>query len=174
MSMKPALFLAACGLLAAAPGGADDEDFSSQDASTAVQAYIDAKVQKDGAFRYEDRQAEAALELQLDKIRMVRRIHGYGYFVDVDFHDKGEPAKPYHLDFWLKPNGGKLDVVDVRIHKAPRREGDAWKLVTRSPYRGGGSRPRSTPGRRRRRRAGRSSRPSTNTLPRGRRTGCWC
>ena len=50
-----------------------------------------------------------------------------------DFHAKGEPAKAYDLDFWLKPAGDKLDVVDVRIHKAPKRDGESWKLVTRSP-----------------------------------------
>ena len=130
MQTKPTVLLVACGLLAAAASRAD-EDFSPEDAKAAVQAYIDAKVRQEGAFRYEDRQAEATLDLQQDKIRMVRRIHGYGYFVDVDFHAKGEPAKPYDLDFWLKED--KLEIVDVRIHKAPKREGDAWKLVTRSP-----------------------------------------
>ncbi len=73
----------------------------------------------------------ALLELEEDRIRFVRRIHGYGYFVDVDFHAKGEPTKLYDLDFWVKES--KPEVVDVRIHKAPKREGDVWKLVTRNP-----------------------------------------
>ena len=133
MQMKRVVLLVACGLLMAASSRADDEDFSQEDARSAVKAYIDARVQKDGTFRYQDQQAEALLELELDNIRMVRRIHGYGHFVDVDFHAKGEAAKPYDLDFWLKPAGKKLEVVDVRIHKAPKREGDGWKLVTRSP-----------------------------------------
>jgi hypothetical protein len=110
-----------------------EEEFSQEDASAAVQAYVEANVAQHGAFRYEDRQADAMLELELDRVRMVRRIHGYGQFVDADFHAKGEPAKAYDLDFWLKPRNGKLEVVDVRIHKAPKREGEAWKLVTRSP-----------------------------------------
>jgi hypothetical protein len=133
MQTKRALLLVACGLLMAASSPADDEDFSQADAKAAVQAYVDARVQKDGTFRYQDQQAETLLDLQLDDIRLVRHIHGYGYFVDVDFHAKGEAAKLYDLDFWLKPVGKKLEVVDVRIHKAPKREGDAWKLVTRSP-----------------------------------------
>lgn len=132
MQMKPAMFLAACGLLMAGWRPAD-EDFSQEDARSAVQAYIDARVRQEGAFRYTDQQADALLELEEDRIRMVRRIHGYGYFVDVDFHAKGETGKPYDLDFWLKPGEGKLEIVDVRIHKAPKRDGDAWKLVTRSP-----------------------------------------
>jgi hypothetical protein len=130
--MKPTVLLAACGLLVAGSIRADQE-FSQQDASSAVQAYIDAKVRQEGAFRYKDQQADALLELEQDRIRLVRSISGYGHFVSVDFHAKGEPAKPYDLDFWLKPAGGKLEIVDVRIHKAPKRDGDAWKLVTRNP-----------------------------------------
>jgi len=124
------MLLVACGLLAAAASRADQE-FSQEDASSAVHAYIDAKVRQDGSFRYKDQQADALLELDLDGIRLVRRIHGYGFFVSADFHAKGEPAKPYDLDFWLKED--KPEIVDVRIHKAPKREGEAWKLVTRNP-----------------------------------------
>jgi hypothetical protein len=124
--------LAACGLLVAVWSRADAE-FSQEDASAAVQAFIDARVRQDGSFRFVDQQADAQLELEQDRVRLVRRIHGYGYFVDVDFHAKAEPAKPYDLDFWLKPAGSKLEIVDVRLHKAPKQEGDAWKLVTRNP-----------------------------------------
>jgi hypothetical protein len=42
----------------------------------------------------------------------------------------GSPTIP---DLWLKPSGATLEVVDVRVHKAPKRYGDAWKLVTRNP-----------------------------------------
>ena len=126
------MLLVACGLLVSGSSRAD-EDFSQQDAKAAVQAYIDARVRQQGVFRYKDERADAQLELEQDRIRMVRSIHGYGFFVDVDFHAKGEPTKGYDLDFWLKPAGARLEVVDVRIHKAPKREGDAWKLVTRNP-----------------------------------------
>jgi len=132
MQTKPAVLLVACGLLWAGSGRAQ-EDFSQQDARSVVQAHIDAQVRQDGAFRFNDQRADALLELEQDSIRIVRRIHGYGFFVDVDFHVKGEPAKPYDLDFWLKPAGSKLEIVDVRIHKAPKRDGEAWKLVTRNP-----------------------------------------
>jgi hypothetical protein len=130
MQMKPAVLLVAFGLLVAGSTRADEE-FSQEDVRAAVQAHVDAKVRQEGAFRYKDQQADAVLDLEQDRIRMVRRIHGYGYFVDVDFHAKGEPLKPYDLDFWLKE--GKLEIVDVRIHKGPKRDGDAWKLVTRNP-----------------------------------------
>ncbi len=119
-------------LTRAEPGKAQDE-FSQEDTRAVVKEYIDGKVRQDGVFRYKDQLTDAALELELDQVRLVRKIHGYGSFVDVDFHAKGEPAKAYDLDFWLKPAGGKLEVVDVRIHRAPKREGDVWKLVTRNP-----------------------------------------
>jgi hypothetical protein len=119
----------ACGVLPI--GSARAEEFTTQDAGAAVQAYIDAKVREQGTFRYKDQRADAQLELELDRVRLVRRIHGYGFFADVDFHAKDDPAKPYDLDFWVKED--PLEIVDVRIHKAPKREGDAWKLVTRNP-----------------------------------------
>ena len=129
MRTEAAVLFVACGVLLAGSSGAEDP--SPQDASAAVQAYIDAKVREEGTFRYKDQQADALLELEQDRIGNIRHIHGYGYFVDVDFHAKGEPAKLYDLDFWLRE--GKLEIVDVRIHKAPKRDGDAWKLVTRNP-----------------------------------------
>jgi hypothetical protein len=82
MQTKRVVLLVVCGLLAAS-SRADDQDFSPEDAKTAVKAYIDARVQKDGAFRYQDRQADALLDLELDNIGLVRQIHGYGHFVDV-------------------------------------------------------------------------------------------
>jgi hypothetical protein len=125
--------LAFGGLLASLSAAAE-EDFSAEDAKAAVEEHIAARIRQDGGvFRFKDPQADEPLDLELDRVRLVRRIHGYGHFVDVDFHAKGDPAKAYDLDFWLKPASGKLAVVDVRIHKAPKREGDVWKLVTRSP-----------------------------------------
>ena len=116
------------------PGLAQAQDeFSQDDAKKLVQAYVDDHVRQDGSFHFKDQQADALLELEMDRIRLVRTIHTYGHFVSVDFHAKGDPTKPYDLDFWVKPEGGKLTVVDVRIHKAPKREGTEWKLVSRSP-----------------------------------------
>ena len=125
------MWLTMIGVLLAGP--TEEPDFSQQVVRETVQAHIDARAGQEKVFRYKDQAADAMLELQQDQVRLVRRIHGYGYFVDVDFHAKGEPAKAYDLDFWLKPAGEKLEVVDVRIHKAPKREGETWKLVTRSP-----------------------------------------
>jgi hypothetical protein len=121
----------ACGTLAASPTRA--REFTQDDAAKAAQAYVDAKIQKEGAFRYKDQRADAVLDLQPDRVRVVREIHGYGLFVCMELHPRSDPAKPYDLDFWLKPAGEALEVVDVRIHKAPKRDGEGWKLVTRNP-----------------------------------------
>lgn len=131
MSLRAFTLATACGLLVARPTRA--HEFTPDEATRAAQAYIDAKVQKDGAFRYKDQRADALLDLQMDRVRVVREIAGYGFFACVEFHATRDPQKPYDLDLWIKPSGEALEVVDVRIHKAPKREGDAWKLVTRSP-----------------------------------------
>jgi hypothetical protein len=108
-----------------------DEEHTPDDASAAVQKYLDARVKKEGVFRFKDAQADVQLELVEDQIRVARGIHGYGLFVCVEFHAKADPKKPYDIDFWLKED--TLQLVDIRIHKAPRHDADGWTLVTRSP-----------------------------------------
>jgi hypothetical protein len=115
--------------LLAAPGAAEER--TPEEASAAVQKYIDARVKKEGAFRFKDAQADAQLELVQDQIRVARGIHGYGLFVCVEFHARSDRKKQYDIDFWLDEE--TLRLIDIRIHKAPRRDGDRWELVTRSP-----------------------------------------
>ncbi len=64
---------------------------------------------------------------------LYRRIHGYGYFIDVYFHEKGNKQKKYDIDFWIKKDGGKLVVVDVRVHKYPEKIAGEWFMTTVSP-----------------------------------------
>src|SRR6266545_7077938 len=120
MSWKTRSALGAFGIVAllAVPGRAEER--TPDEASAAVQKFIDAKVKKEGVFRFKDAQADAQLELVEDQVRVARGIHGYGLFVCVDFHAKSDPKKPYDIDFWL--NEDTLQLVDVRIHKAPKRE----------------------------------------------------
>lgn len=115
--------------LVAVPGRAEER--TPDEASAAVQKYIDAKVKKEGVFRFKDAQAGAQLELVQDQIRVARGIHGHGLFVCVEFHARSDRKKQYDIDFWL--NEDTLALIDVRIHKAPKRDGDSWALVTRSP-----------------------------------------
>src|SRR5467141_3501065 len=51
----------------------------------------------------------------------------------VIFHAQDDAQKRYLIDFWVKPGADKLQIVDTRIRKAPKREGTAWTLQTRQP-----------------------------------------
>jgi hypothetical protein len=64
---------------------------------------------------------------------MVRGMEGYGWFANTIFHDKDEPKKQYAIDFWFKPEGNDLKLMDIRIQKGPKQEGDSYVMVTRMP-----------------------------------------
>ena len=72
-------------------------------------------------------------------------MEGYGWFANVIFHDKDEPKRQYAIDFWFKPEGDKLTLMDIRVQKGPKQDGDGWTMITRLPWRGGGFRCRSIP-----------------------------
>jgi len=107
------------------------EEHTTEDASTAVQKYLDARVKSEGSFRFKDVRADEQLELVEDQIRVARGIHGYGFFVCAEFHAKADAQKPYDIDFWLAED--TLQLVDIRIHKAPKRDAKQWLLATRNP-----------------------------------------
>ncbi|QSR85779.1 hypothetical protein MacB4_04030 [Methylacidimicrobium sp. B4] len=113
----------------------EEELFTQKEVETEARRYIDQKSQEhQGVFLFQDPVENQAIPLLFDRIRLVRTIAGYGYFAAVDFREKGfEPPKPYELDFWFKPRGKKLILMDIRIHKVPRKEGSEWVLVSRLP-----------------------------------------
>ena len=51
---------------------------------------------------------------------------GYGWFANAIFHDKDEAKKQYAIDFWFKPEGQELKLMDIRVQKGPKQEGDGW------------------------------------------------
>jgi hypothetical protein len=67
------------------------------------------------------------------KIDFMRTLHGYGFFPEVVFAAPDDPTKTWLVDFWVKPKDGRLALFDVRIYKAPRKDGDKWTLVKRLP-----------------------------------------
>lgn len=110
------------------------EHFSQDEVRTAVMAVIEQNTQAHGGmFVMRDPRTGQDISLVLDEIRLVRGIHPYGFFPNVIFHVKDLPAKRYALDFWLRPRGAELELVDTRIQKAPKQEGNAWVMVTRMP-----------------------------------------
>ena len=92
-----------------------------------------AERSKDGAFVFHDPKLDADLNLMFDQIKAVRGMAGYGWFANVIFHDKDEPKKQYAIDFWFKPDGDKLTLMDIRVQKGPKQEGDGYYMVTRMP-----------------------------------------
>ena len=82
---------------------------------------------------FHDPKLDTDLNLVFDKIGIVRGMEGYGWFFNILFHDKDKPKKQYAIDFWFKPDGDKLTLMDLRVQKAPKQEGDEWIMITRLP-----------------------------------------
>ena len=112
---------------AAATSGATGptKSFTEEDVNAAVKKVIDERT-KDGAFVFRDPKLNADLHLIFDQIKNVRGMEGYGWFPNVIFHDKDEPKKQYAIDFWFKPEGQDLKLMDIRVQKGPKQEGDSW------------------------------------------------
>jgi hypothetical protein len=108
------------------------KDFTEEDVNARV-AEVIAERSKDGAFVFRDPKLDADLNLIFEKIKGVRGMEGYGWFANAIFHDKDEAKKQYAIDFWLKPDGDKLTLMDIRVQKGPKRDGDSWFMVTRLP-----------------------------------------
>lgn len=121
----------AAGDVAPTSGGMDK--FVSDDAKAFIEKYIADATAKTGLFEVNDARAGQTLALKFVGVDFVRTLHGYGFFPNVNFSATDDPAKKYQIDFWVKPKDGKLAVVDVRIYKAPRKEGDGWVMITRQP-----------------------------------------
>jgi hypothetical protein len=111
---------------------AGKKDFSETDVTARVDEIITER-SKDGAFVFRDPKLDADLNLIFEQVKIVRGMHGYGWFANVIFHDKDEPKKQYAIDFWFKPEGDELKLMDIRVQKGPKRDGDGWIMVTRLP-----------------------------------------
>ena len=118
------------GTAAASTGPA--KDFTEDDVNAAVKKVVDERT-KDGAFVFRDPKLNADLNLVFEQIKIVRGMAGYGWFANVIFHDKDEAKKQYAIDFWFKPEGQELKLMDIRVQKGPKQEGDGWIMVTRMP-----------------------------------------
>ena len=105
--------------------GAPAKSFTEEDVDKRVQEVI-AERTKDGAFVFHDPKLDADLNLVFEQIKIVRGMEGYGWFANTIFHDKDEPKKQYAIDFWLKPEGDKLTLMDIRVQKGPKQEGDSY------------------------------------------------
>lgn len=116
----------------AAAHAAGAKEFSDKDVNARVAEVIEER-SKDGAFVFHDPKLNEDLNLIFDEIKVVRGMEGYGWFANVIFHDRDEPKKQYAIDFWFKPEGDKLTLMDIRVQKGPKRDGDSYFMITRLP-----------------------------------------
>jgi YHS domain-containing protein len=116
----------------ASPSAGPAKEFTEDDVNAAVKQVIDAR-SKDGAFVFRDPKLNADLNLIFEKIKIVRGMEGYGQFANVIFHDKDNDKKQYAIDFWFKPEGQELKLMDIRVQKGPKQDGDSWTMITRLP-----------------------------------------
>lgn len=104
-----------------------EEEFTRADVKAKIEEHIAAKVKEGGGvFKFKDDQTGEEVPLEFVKVGVVRGIKGHGYVGSADFRVKGEPEKLYNLDFWVKPMGSQLVMMDVRTHRYPKKEGDQW------------------------------------------------
>lgn len=114
--------------------GSDMGKFSAGDVETFIKGEIENAAAKNaGVFAVNDSMAGQTLSLKFEKVDFVRTLHGYGFFPDVLFADKDDPGKKYLIDFWVRPKGGKLAIMDTRVYKAPRKESEKWIMMARLP-----------------------------------------
>jgi len=107
-------------------------EFGEDDVTKAVDETIAAR-SKDGAFVFHDPKLDTDLNLVFEKVKIIRGMEGYGWFANTIFHDKAEPKKQYAIDFWFKPEGAQLKLMDIRVQKGPKQDGEGYIMVTRMP-----------------------------------------
>ena len=115
-------------------GAADYPDFDDASVTQRTEEIIEER-SVDGAFVFRDPKLNKDLNLVYEKMRVIRGMRGYGWFANAIFHEKDEPKKQYALDFWFKPqvDSDELKLIDIRVQKGPKRDGDGYVMVTRLP-----------------------------------------
>jgi hypothetical protein len=129
-----AIAVAFCLVTVAPVMAADYPDFNETSVTKKTEEVIKER-SKDGVFVFHDPKLDTDLNLVYEKVKIVRGMKGYGWFANAIFHDKDEPKKQYAIDFWFKPqtDGDGLDLIDIRVQKGPKREGDGYVMITRLP-----------------------------------------
>jgi hypothetical protein len=119
-----ALLFFICVLACGAPS-ADDavpRKFYVDDIKTAMMAHIAAHQDADGVFRMRDDRTGEMLALRFVTIHDPVRVIGRDtYFACTDFKVEGAPEQVYDLDFWMRPQGDRLEIYDAKVHKEPRK-----------------------------------------------------
>ena len=118
--------------LASSANATTERDFTEDNVIAATEKVVGER-SHDGAFVFRDPKLNADLNLVYEKVKIVRGMEGWGWFANTIFHDKDNPKKQYAIDFWFKPDGKELKLMDIRVQKGPKQDGDSWIMITRMP-----------------------------------------
>lgn len=114
--------------------GLADEGFSKDQVKAMIEDHIAAKVKEgSGVYIYKDDRTGEEVALEFVRLRFIRGIKGQGYIGSVDFRAQADSEKLYDIDFWIKPQEGKLVLMDIKTHRYPEREGGKWVQVRVDP-----------------------------------------
>lgn len=114
--------------------------FTAEQVKSATEAHVQEKLREGhGVYRLADADRGETLALEFVDIAIVAdealwQIHdprhqvvGRGYVACTSFRAaEGPREKLYDIDMWLLPSEGKLQVVEVRVHKEPRLVNGKW------------------------------------------------
>src|SRR5262249_56753051 len=89
------------------------KDFTEDDVNAAVKKTVDER-SKDGVFKFHDPRLDEDLNLVYEQIKIVRGMEGYGWFANTIFHGKDGAKKQYAIDFWFKPEGDNVTLMNIR------------------------------------------------------------
>lgn len=102
-------------------GGAKITEPSAKDIRDSMKKYVDEKSAEAGAFEIYDSQDSKLRRLNLIKVHERVGKTGNYYYSCADFKDI-ETGEKLDLDLDVEAKNGKLNVVDVRIHKVNGKE----------------------------------------------------
>ncbi len=109
--------------------------------SAVEQDALRKSAQNGGIFLLKDDKTGKTLKLKfVDTHQPVRQLDGNGhYFACTDFRTAGTKNQIYDIDFWIDDKGGKMSVVQTKVHKVPQFKGGHWIQVPRYEWKDLGS-----------------------------------
>ena len=98
--------------------------FTADDVMAFTEAAIKAEAEKHGGlYPVNDPVLGQTLPLVYDKRRFRAHASRLRIFPRRDLSRQGRRREAYLVDFWVRPQAGKLAIMDVRVYKAPTKGG---------------------------------------------------